>query len=208
MKSLSQFIKEQLILERFVNALSKEEMQQYKNEVWKIVQKAYEYCGGVAGVDSVDDLVNDSSMWKMVRRSGRIVAVAMYSNKRGGRKAICIASTPDEEGKAGIKKIMQEDFRMKDREAWYEVSGAAEVTALRQNAYPIPAEMVKILLLDKKIEKVLDDGYHYVRKIGPDLHTKLMCGTFKDSSIVIDDDLRNELIATAKKIGSEEFNKK
>lgn len=207
MKSLVQFIKESMVTERFVNAHSPEEMEQYKDEVWKIVKKAYEYCGGVAGINTVDDLIKKSNMWKMVRRSGRIVAIFMYTYKKAGRKAICCACTPDEEGKAAFKKIMEEDFKIVDREVWCEVSGAAEVTALKQNAMPFPAYIAQLLMPNKEI-KVSDDGFHYERKIGGTLHTKLMVGNFKNPSTQISDELRNKLIATAKEIGKKEFSEK
>ena len=41
MKNLSNYINEQLILERFVNCLNKEQMKQYAKEVWDMLVKSY-----------------------------------------------------------------------------------------------------------------------------------------------------------------------
>ena len=34
-----------LLLEHYLNAFEKEDMKKYADEVWKLLQKAYEYCG-------------------------------------------------------------------------------------------------------------------------------------------------------------------
>lgn len=36
-----------LITERYVNCKNEEEMRKYGDIVWDILQKAYEYCGGL-----------------------------------------------------------------------------------------------------------------------------------------------------------------
>ena len=147
MKSLTQYLNEALICERFLNAFNKEDMRKYADEVWDILQKAYAYCGGMAGMDSVEQLIDETDMWKMVRKNGKIVAVNTYSNKRSGRKICYGGQDGSEEGKIALKKILEEDFRLKDRQSWAEVSGPMEVTVLKQGAMPIPAyiaEFIKI----------------------------------------------------------------
>ena len=128
MKSLTQYLNEALICERFLNAFNKEDMTKYADEVWDILQKAYAYCGGMAGMDSVEQLIDETDMWKMVRKNGKIVAVNTYSNKRSGRKICYGGQDGTEEGKKAFKKILEEDFKLKDRQSWAEVSGAMEVS--------------------------------------------------------------------------------
>lgn len=204
MKSLKEYLNEALICEHFVNALTKEDMKKYADEVWAILTKAYEYCGGMAGMDSVDQLIDETDMWKMVRKNGKIVAVNTYSGKRSGRKICYGGQDGSEEGKRAFKKILEEDFKLKDRESWAEVSGAMEVTALKQGAMPIPAYIAELIMKDKKFDKIYDDGFHYTRMIGGHPHTKLMVGNYAGKQFTADKNLIDELIQTAKEISKKE----
>ena len=201
MKSLTQYLNEALICERFLNAFSKEDMRKYADEVWDILQKAYAYCGGMAGMDSVDQLIDETDMWKMVRKNGKIVAVSTYSNKRSGRKICYGGQDGSEEGKIAFKKILEEDFKLKDRQSWAEVSGPMEVTALKQGAMPIPAYIAELIMKDKTFDSIHEDGFHYTRMIGGEPHTKLMVGNFAGKEFTADKNLINELIKTAKELG-------
>ena len=201
MKSLTQYLNEALICERFLNAFNKEDMRKYADEVWDILQKAYAYCGGMAGMDSVDQLIDETDMWKMVRKNGKIVAVNTYSNKRSGRKICYGGQDGSEEGKIALKKILEEDFRLKDRQSWAEVSGPMEVTVLKQGAMPIPAYIAELIMKDKTFDNIHKDGFHYTRMIGDEPHTKLMVGNFAGKEFKADQNLINELIKTAKELG-------
>jgi hypothetical protein len=52
-----------IINEHFVNCKNEDEMRKYGNIVWDILQKAYEYCGGIKNVNSVDDLIEGDSRY-------------------------------------------------------------------------------------------------------------------------------------------------
>ena len=201
MKSLTQYLNEALICEHFLNAFNKEDMKKYADEVWDILQKAYAYCGGMAGMDSVDQLIDETDMWKMVRKNGKIVAVSTYSNKRSGRKICYGGQDGSEEGKIAFKKILEEDFKLKDRQSWAEVSGPMEVTVLKQGAMPIPAYIAELIMKDKTFDNIHKDGFHYTRMIGGEPHTKLMVGNFAGKEFKADQNLINELIKTAKELG-------
>ena len=183
MKSLSKFIAEQLehqqfINEHFVNVFKKEDMKKYGDEVWKMLQDAYKYCGGVAGANSIDDIIEDTDMWKMVRRNGKITAFKAYKLVDRGRKANCAATDGTDQGVADMKKIYKEDGLLKDRNAYQEVSGKACSTCLNQGAIPIPAALAKDIL--KKDLTPCEDGWFYVRKLGDgNEHHKLLCGNPK-----------------------------
>lgn len=174
MKSLVEYIDENLILEHFVNAKNKEEMEKYKDVVWDILQSAYKDIGGLAGMDNADQLIKDSDFWKMVRKNGKIVAVRCYTFKRGGRKSCYSGSDGTKEGKDAVKGMIKDDIRLTDREFWAECSGAMEHIYLKYGAIPVPAEMAQKIMADKKFEKIDDDGLHYERKIGDKVHKKLL----------------------------------
>ena len=194
-----------LLLEHYLNAFKKEDMKKYADEVWKLLQKAYEYCGGMAGMDSVDQLIDETDIWKLVRKEGRIVAVMTYSTKRSGRKQCYGGAEKSDIGKQAFVSLLKEDFKRKEREAWAEMSGAMEVTSLKNGGMPIPAYIAQLIMKDKKFDKILDDGYHYVRMIGGEPHTKIMIGNFKNGDKWdAPKELLDELITTAKEIGAKE----
>lgn len=53
----------------------------------------------------------------MVRRGNKITAIKIYSTKRGGRKGIVIATDGTDQGKKDIAKILEEDYKLKERGA-------------------------------------------------------------------------------------------
>ena len=80
MKNLSKYIKESLINEHFVNCKTDEEMNKYADIVWNILKKAYEYCGGIKNVNSGQDLIKDTHLWKLYRKNNEInTANTMYN---------------------------------------------------------------------------------------------------------------------------------
>lgn len=172
MKSITQYINE-----HFVNALTKEDMKKHIDVVWDILSKAYEKIGGMKGMDSKEQLIDETDMWKMIRKNGEILAVKCYTFKRGGRKACYCAGNGTEDGKKALYQMIKDDMRLKDRNAWIEASGAVEhIYKKYGEATPIPAEIAQIILKDKPFTKICDDGYHYVRKIGGEDHEKIMLG--------------------------------
>ena len=131
MKSLKEFISEQLITEHFVNCKNEEEMRKYGKVVWDILTKAYEYCGGIKNVNGVEDLIKDTHLWKLYRHENKIKAVICYTDRKGGRKLCLLGQDGSDEGRKMLKKMMEDDFRLKDRQSWVGVSGKAAITALK-----------------------------------------------------------------------------
>ena len=206
MKNLSNYINEQLILERFVNCLNKEQMKQYAKEVWDILVKSYEYCGGMAGMDSVEQLMNETSMWKLVRKNNKIVAALTYSDKRGGRKACYLGTDGTEEGVQSLKKVMQEDNLLPERHAWGEYSGKAVSTMFNQGAMPVRADIAKEIMSDKEFLEIKPDGYYDTHNIGGHPHTKLMMGNPK-AKVDVPESVRQHLKSLARKYDAEDREK-
>lgn len=204
MRNISEFINEQLIVERFVNCHNQEDMKKYANDVWKILTKSYEYCGGMAGMDSVQQLMDETSLWKLVRRDNKIVAVIAYSNKRGGRKACYAGSDGTEQGVQDLKKIMKEDNLLPDRGAWGEYSGKAVSTMFNQGAMPVRAEIAQQVMSDKQFIEIKPDGYYYTRKIGGHPHTKLMMGYPTGEKNDVPEEVRQKLKELSRKYDADD----
>lgn len=164
--------------EKYINALDKNTMKQYADEVWNILQMSYAYCGGLLGLKNVDQLIDESDMWKMVRRNGKINCVLIYSFKRGGRKTCYGGTDGTIEGKIDFFKIINDDINIKDRHVWAEVSGKTEHIYIKNGAVPIPSIIAKQILFDKEFISFDPDGYHYTRYIGGIATTKMMVGNF------------------------------
>lgn len=174
-------IMEGIINEHFTNVLVKDEddktLLQYKDIVYDMLQKAYAPIGGILGCDNADMLINDSDFWKLFTKNGKVYACAIYTFKRGGRKLMYCGTDGTPEGKKALYRIISDDLRLIDRKAWAEVSDAMEhIYINKHGATPIPAEVAQQLLKDKPFIKIHDDGFHYDRYIGGEVHTKIMVG--------------------------------
>lgn len=206
MKNIINYYNE-LLFEHIVNCHTKNDMEKYKDEVWNMLQESYKYCGGIAGVESVDDIINDSTLWKLTRRTDKITAVIIYSNKRSGRKICCIAQDGSEQGKKDLKKMLKEDGMFVDRETWGEFSGAAASTALNQGMMQIPSDIAEIIMVGKKFIDKKEDGYFYTREIGGKQHIKIMLGNFKGQKFNAPENLIKQLKELAIKYFKEDEDK-
>lgn len=178
MKSLKDKINESLITEHFINCKNESEMKQYGDIVWKILQKAYEYCGGIKNVNSVDDLIKDTHLWKLYRKDGEIKAVICYTDRKGGRKICLLGQDGSDDGRKMLKKMLEDDFKLKDRNSWGGFSGKAAITALKHGGIPVPAE-IAVTFMGSKCKPY--DEYWYSRPIKNDEgkienHMKIMIG--------------------------------
>ena len=170
--------------EHYVNLFDKTKMLQYKDEVWDILQKSYQKAGGMLGMESPEQLVDETDMWKLCRRNGKINAALCYSLKRGGRKTCYGGCDMTPAGKEDFYKIMKADMEQTGRKVWAEVSDAIEhIYVDKMNAPAIPAEVAQKILKDKKFDKIDNDGFHYWRNIGGESKRKLMIGVYDASKI-------------------------
>lgn len=179
MKSLKDFIYEQqMISEHFVNCKNEDEMKKYGKVVWDILTKAYEYCGGIKNVNGVDDLIKDTHLWKLYRHKNKIKAVICYTDRKGGRKLCLLGQDGSDEGRKMLKKMMEDDFKLKDRQSWVGVSGKAAITALKHGGVPVPSE-IAVQYMGSKCKPY--DEYWYNRPIKNsngemENHLKIMVG--------------------------------
>ena len=185
MRTLYNYIKESYITERFVTVLpadSREDQLKYAEKVWPLIDAAYKYIGGLAGIKTYDAFIKefvdnekDDFLWKLVRRGNDITAVKIYKIKNGGRKSVAMACMDTDQGKKDLNSIIEEDMRLKDRKAWAEVSGKALGKYLNMGAIILPNSMTEELLPGKEIE-LLPDGLFYRRTIKGEVHVKMLVG--------------------------------
>ena len=180
LRHINDYLNESLINEHFVNIFTQSDdlkLDEYKDEVYNLLQQAYAPIGGLLGIENAQQLIDDTDFWKLCTKNGKVVACATYTYKRGGRKLIAAGTNGTPEGKQWLYKIIQEDVKFKDRKAWAEVSGAMEhIYINKQGAIPIPATIAHEIMKGKPFLKIHDDGYHYDRMIAGEVHTKILVG--------------------------------
>lgn len=178
-ESVRKVLENKMILnERFVNCKNEVEMRKYADVVWDILQRSYAYCGGIKNVDSVNELIRDTNLWKLYRKNGEIKAVICYTDRKGGRKICLMGQDGSEEGRRMVKKMLEDDFTLPERGTWTGCSGKAAITALKHGGVPIPSK-IALQYVGKKCKPY--DDYWYVRPIRNangemENHFKIMVG--------------------------------
>ena len=156
-----------------------EKKEEYLNDVWNILQDTYKNIGGIANIESPEELLDRKYVWKLVTKNKEVLAVSISKTKSGGRKIFVGGCLPTPEGKAAFYKMLDEDVKRLERGAWAEVSGSMEgVYIFKLGGVPIPANLASKILKDsgKEIISVAKDGYHYTRKIGGKEYEKILFG--------------------------------
>ena len=173
----------ELLIERILNLHDRKSQMSVADEVWDILQLSYaKMPGGFATAATIDDLLDKSSLWKVVTRGGHPTAVIIYKDQYG-RKTIASGTDGTPQGKKDFHMIRLDDHHFK--RSWAEVSGAIEHIMKKTGAKPILAKFAHVLT-HKEILEYNDDGFHYTREIGGDLHEKIIYGsvTFTEADVV------------------------
>jgi hypothetical protein len=174
----------EIILEHFVNLIEPDEKRKYADVVWDMLQQAYSAVGGFKSATSKEDLIQDSFLWKLSRRNGKIVSVKIYKDQYG-RKAIGMATDNSPQGKSDLAKIASEDVKL--RRFWAELSGPAEKFYVKHGALPLSSKFAE-KLTRKEILGYDVDGIHYTRLIAGEPKLKAIYG-FPE----ISDELKKEI---------------
>ena len=98
---------EQIITERYVNLIHDDKRKdQYKDEVFDLLQKSYANIGGIkgSGLESPENM-KSIPFWKLAIKNGKVVAVVLYKDKNG-RKAVATGNDGTITGKRAIQDIV------------------------------------------------------------------------------------------------------
>ncbi len=162
-----------ILTEHFVNLITPAEKAPFKDQVWDILQTAYAGIGGFKGAENAEELASTPGLWKLSRRNGKIVTVAVYKDVHG-RKSIASGTDGSIEGRRDFHNIKNADLNMK--RMWVEASGAIEHILKKSNAKTIPNRFAGILT-GKEILNLNPDGVHYTRLIAGHPYEKIIFGT-------------------------------
>lgn len=164
--------------EKYLNLFTKDQKEIYIDQVWDMLQKAYEYVGGLkgAGFSSKEEMIKSIPFWKLVKKNNKIIACQLYKDKNG-RKIVAGASDGTKEGKNALKQVIFDDLTR--ARSYIEISDKLIYIIKKQlgnefEKYLIPSSQVS-QILNKDIQ--ITGPYTYKRKIGSDEIEKVMLGT-------------------------------
>lgn len=161
------------------------ELQSLSDKLWKILMDGYR--GNAPGLTNIEDLLMKSNIVRVAFYVKEPVAAAFYSDYLGGNKLTyggAVRGGLHELGKAAFQAIVQRDCDgIPNEYNWVEVSGPVETCfAQCKNSFNLPNKYAKGLLKKGGI-KLLEDGFHYSRPIGPQhvVFTKTIYGLPSES---------------------------
>lgn len=153
----------ELLTEHVINAISKEQKTALVDNVWDLIHNTYKSIGRNIEGFTKDNLVSTPGIWKLIKRSGKLVAGVLYKDKNG-RKIRLVFQDGTQEGKSELKKLLGDDIKF--GRAWVEVSGPLEKVLTNLGMKHISSDKAE-KLLGQKISKYHDDGFHYEREVLP-----------------------------------------
>jgi len=178
------------LAERYVNLFDASKKQKYAADVWKLLQASYAEIGGIHGngFSSIDDMIKNIPMWKVLVRNGKVIAAAMYKDS-DGRKRVAIGTDGSMEARTQIRAVVKADL---DR-AYVEMSDRSFFSLLKGVGEDFMKQYIKTVSEAEKIlgqklgapnkndpiyEKVPGlRPYMYSRTLGGHVHTKVLLGT-------------------------------
>lgn len=177
----------EFLIETYINVIRPKDKRKYASQVWDILQNSYASLpGGFATAATIDELIEKSWMWKLVKKNDKIVAVQIYKDQYG-RKGIAGGTDGSYTGKIELNKIIIDDIKL--NRSWAEVSGAPEHIMTKLGASPIPNTLAATLT-GKEILSLNDDGFHYTRLIAGKPYEKIIFGT-----VNLPDDITDNIIS-------------
>ena len=143
--------------------------KKFASIVYAILEDTYAKKGGLVTIKSIDDLLKQSNMWKIVRRGNHITAVVCYKFRKGCRKIFLCGTNkklPHQQRINDLRMILREDLRANlNRNAFAEVDEQMSIIMKSCGGVPIPNEYAPYLLAHSKSLVLLPDGIHYARDL-------------------------------------------
>lgn len=195
MKKLIQYIEEHYITGTDKESVSKL-VDKYGDDMFAIIEYGYRDIGGCSGIEKKEDIVNKADFAKLYRNEGKIVAIALYADKRhpNAGSDVYLNGRTRNRGRKIVAMAASEG------NVWGEFSSKAATFALRCGALPIPIEAAEAIMDPKKFYDKKEDGYFYTRDIKGHKHTKIMMENHLFYNHNVDEKLTEEDIQKFKKL--------
>ena len=172
-------IYEDILHEKYQNFVTTQQKTNIVDQIWNMLEKAYQKVGGFKSSIDKNDLINGTFIWKVIKKNGKIKAVVIAKKTPYGRKPNALATDGSLEGMYALIKLVRNDISQNN--SFFEVSGPMEkfvIERCKLEKYKIPSTYAE-LLTQKKIDSYDPDGYHYIRNIHGQPFRKMLVGNPK-----------------------------
>lgn len=164
-------------LQRTITLKTENGMKKYSQRVWELLSIAYNKVEGGLNFNSIEELINSTTQWKIVLRDGNIIAVTIYKAKKGLKiVAFAACKVLREYSIPALINLIKRELKS----CYIEVSEKAEEFVLKY------CDGAKYIIENSKAKKILNksielcnDGLHYVRTIQNIKKQKLLLGTIQ-----------------------------
>lgn len=145
------------------------------NQVFNLLENTYEKVEGGLNFKDKYDLLENTSVWKVLYFNNTIIAVLIYKSKHGLKMVACAVN---EMYKNIAKKRLTNIFRKNFSKTWMEISEGLERFILNiSNSKEFIVKNTKAKDILNKSIQCCNDKIHYVRQINGINKTKILIGT-------------------------------
>ncbi|MGU5545192.1 hypothetical protein ACV1CV_12520 [Aeromonas veronii] len=152
------------------------QMITYLPQVWDLLVASYAKVSGGLLYANPGELLTDTQRWRLVIYRGKVIATTLFKAKRGWKLvAMATCRQHGQRARHALRRLICADLHR----VWMELSEQAErfvLSCCGGHHYLIHSSLASSLL-DKPVEPVASDGYHYRRQVAGLLKAKIMVGT-------------------------------
>ncbi|PRM87251.1 hypothetical protein CJ671_10260 [Aliarcobacter cryaerophilus] len=149
--------------------------QKILDEVYTLLESTYKNVEGGLNFENKYDLLQNTSIWKVIYFENHIIGVLIYKAKHGLKMVACAIN---ETYKNIAKKRLINIFKKNFSKTWMEISEGLERFILKistSKKFIITNKKAKVIL-EKSIQ-LCSDKLHYIREINGVKKTKILIGT-------------------------------
>lgn len=153
-----------------------ETKEKYLDKVYAILEESYSKVEGGLNFESKQDLLKNTSVWKLMFCAEKLIGVVVYKSKLGLKLvALGLVKAYKELAIKRLYRILKSNLTR----TWMEISEGFEKFVLKISGVErfIHANNVAEAFTQKQIIEQCADGVHYKRDINGVIKTKLIVGT-------------------------------
>lgn len=155
----------------FTKSLTQPEKHDYAKQIWSLINNTYADLG-LPHTD-IQQLLDSAGLWQVEIIQDKIIAGVLYRPLHGNKLRL-IFHNGTSEGKSAVKTLVKNKI-VANNGYWGEFSDPLESVIIKMGGKMIPNTDAENIL-NQKIDKLDNDGYHYYRFAGGQLRRKVLIG--------------------------------
>ena len=153
-----------------------ETKEKYLDSVYAILEESYSHVEGGLNFENKEDLLVNTSVWKLIYFGEQLIGVVVYKAKLGLKLvALGLVKVYKELAKKRLYRLLRTSLT----KTWMEISEGFEAFVLKIKGveeFVHPCSLAQVFT-QKQIIEQCSDGVHYKREINGVIKTKLIVGT-------------------------------